>query len=198
MSGNKLQTQCVSVPLKTVLVTCFNHEQLVGHAFASIWDFDGGVVGWITQLVVEKNVRKRYIATQLLQTLKSHPLFQRVTLVGLVSSHPAACNALAKYANANVHSIDLDFIRDNAKNVLAASDIGYLKAAQLRGNLFQEVEEMDPGTVFSVFTEFYVDHKEPLEVLDKFRAKGKWCLGDLLDGHEFLALFPVVPLIKLV
>jgi hypothetical protein len=36
---------------------------------------------------------------------------------------------------------------------------------------------MAPGTVF---TEFYVDHKEPLEVLDKFRVKGKWCLGDLL------------------
>jgi uncharacterized membrane protein YGL010W len=57
-----------------------------------------GVVGWITQLVVHRSVRKRYIATQLLQTLKVHPLFQRVTIVGLVSSHPAACNALAKYA----------------------------------------------------------------------------------------------------
>src|ERR1700722_19324150 len=57
-----------------------------------------GVVGWIKQLVVDKIVRKRYITTQLLQTLKSHPMFQHVTLVGLVSSHPAACNALAKYA----------------------------------------------------------------------------------------------------
>ena len=44
-------------------------------------------------------VRKRYIATHLLQTLKSHSLFQDVTVVGLVSSHPAACNALAKYAS---------------------------------------------------------------------------------------------------
>lgn len=115
MAGSKLRTQCVSIPDQTVLVTCFHHQQLVGHAFASVWSFDGGtskhillwssiayivagVVGWITQLVVDMSVRKRYIATQLLQTLKAHPLFQSVTTVGLVSSHPAVCNALAKYA----------------------------------------------------------------------------------------------------
>lgn len=42
MAGSKLRTQCVSVPEKTVLVTCFQHEQLVGHAFASVWDFEDG------------------------------------------------------------------------------------------------------------------------------------------------------------
>ena len=56
-----------------------------------------GVVGWITQLVVDKGFHKHYIATWLLQTLKAYPLFQHVT-VGLVSSHPTACNALVKYA----------------------------------------------------------------------------------------------------
>ena len=43
MSGNKLQTQCVSTPSKTVLATCFNHDQLIGHTFASTWEFDGGM-----------------------------------------------------------------------------------------------------------------------------------------------------------
>ncbi|OAX38894.1 hypothetical protein K503DRAFT_690778, partial [Rhizopogon vinicolor AM-OR11-026] len=57
-------------------------NQLIGHAFAS--------------LVVDKSVCKRYIATQLLQTLKFHSLFESVKVVDLVSSHPAACNALAK------------------------------------------------------------------------------------------------------
>ena len=56
------------------------------------------VVGWIMQLVIDKSVCKCYITTQLLQTLKDHDLFQNVTVVGLVSSHPAACNALVKYA----------------------------------------------------------------------------------------------------
>ena len=88
----------------------------------------------------------------------------------------------------------MDFICDNAKKILAASDSSYLKAAHLCGSLFQEVEEVAPGTVSSVFTDFYVNHEEAWEVLGKFRAKGKWCLGDLLDGHEFLALFSVIPL----
>jgi hypothetical protein len=55
-------------------------------------------VGWVTQLVVDKQVRQHYIATQLLQCLKFHDLFSDVDIVGLVSSHPAACNALAKFA----------------------------------------------------------------------------------------------------
>ena len=58
-----------------------------------------GKVGWVTQLVVDTTVRKRYIATQLLQTLKRHPMFSHVTCVGLVSSHPAAVNALTKYSS---------------------------------------------------------------------------------------------------
>ena len=75
-----------------------------------------------------------------------------------------------------------------------ASNISYLKAVHLHGRLFQEIEEVAPGTVSSVFMQFYVNHEEPLEVLSKFRAKGKQCLGDLLNGHEFLALFSVTPL----
>lgn len=62
------------------------------------------VAGWITQLVVDKNFRRRYIATHLLQTLKDHDLFQNVTVVGLASSHPAACNALAKYAGKSLYN----------------------------------------------------------------------------------------------
>jgi len=58
-----------------------------------------GKVGWVTQLVVDTTVRKRYIATQLLQTLKRHTIFNNVTTVGLVSSHPAAVNALTKYCS---------------------------------------------------------------------------------------------------
>jgi hypothetical protein len=61
-----------------------------------------GVVGWVTQLVVDASVRKRYIATLLLQTLKIHPLFYDITAIGLVSSHLAACNALSKYASKHI------------------------------------------------------------------------------------------------
>ncbi|KAG1834560.1 hypothetical protein EV424DRAFT_1478438, partial [Suillus variegatus] len=112
-------------------------------------------------------------------------------VVGLVLSHPAACNALAKYASANIKDVELDFIHQHAKGILASSPISYLKAAQLRGSLFQD--SCDSDAISSVFTKFYVDHTEPLAVLEQYKKKGQWCLGELLDGHEFLAVFPIAP-----
>ena len=44
-------------------------------------------------------VRRRGIATRLLQTLKNDALFANVTAMGLASSHPASCTALAKSAS---------------------------------------------------------------------------------------------------
>ena len=118
MTGSRLRAQCVSSPSQTVLVTCFKQNQLVGHAFASVWNTSigkqrgsffcylnstdikiEGTVGWVSQLVVDMEVRRRYIATQLLQTLKTDELFANVTAMGLASSHPASCSALAKYAS---------------------------------------------------------------------------------------------------
>ena len=39
MSGSRLRAQCVSSSSEsqTVLVTCFKQNQLVGHAFATVW-----------------------------------------------------------------------------------------------------------------------------------------------------------------
>lgn len=56
-----------SICIHSVLVTCFKHEKL-DHAFASIWSFKGGVV---TQLVVDRNIRKWYIVTW----RRSFPMF---------------------------------------------------------------------------------------------------------------------------
>jgi hypothetical protein len=50
-----------------------------------------GIVGWITQLVVDKRVCKHYMMTQFLQTLKAHLLFQNVTVVGLVTEVSSSC-----------------------------------------------------------------------------------------------------------
>ncbi|KAG2147806.1 uncharacterized protein EDB93DRAFT_1240545 [Suillus bovinus] len=166
--------------------------KLYGHAFATVWGYSKHKVGWVTQLVVDKAVRQCYIATQLLQTLKFHTLFSSVNIVGLASSHPAACNALAKYAAANIKDVNLDFIREHAKGVLESLPISYVKAAQLRGTLFED--NCNNRAISSVYTEFYVDHAEPLAVLEQYKKKGPWCLGELLDGHEFLAIFPIAPM----
>jgi hypothetical protein len=69
-----------------------------------------GVVGWVTQLVVDASFRKRYIATLLLQTLKTHPLFYNITAIGLVSSHPVACGALSKYASKHLPHLPIEFL----------------------------------------------------------------------------------------
>ena len=47
LSTSKLRKQLLSVPQNTVLVVCYQPEEggwleLVGHAFATAWDYDGG------------------------------------------------------------------------------------------------------------------------------------------------------------
>ncbi|KAG1883122.1 hypothetical protein F4604DRAFT_1576628, partial [Suillus subluteus] len=111
-------------------------------------------------------VHQCYIATQLSQSLKFHALFSCVDIVSLVSSHPAACNSLAKYAAANIKDVDLGFICKHANGILASSLISYLKAAQL--TLF---EDNCDTTISSVFTKYYVDNTEPLAVLSHCKEK---------------------------
>lgn len=88
--------------------------------------------------------------------------------------------------------LDLNFIRDTASKIISVSPISYLKDAKPTGSIFNEGDET--GAVSSLFTQFYVDHVEPLEVLNKFQKRGRWGLGELLDGHEYLVIFPVEPL----
>ena len=47
MSGARLWKQCVAVPERTVLTICYQqpnlgNDKLVGHAFTTIWEYDGG------------------------------------------------------------------------------------------------------------------------------------------------------------
>ena len=96
------------------------------------------------------------------------------------------------FIGVNIYSVNLNFIHDVVTKIISASHINYLKTAQLTGSVFNEGDES--GAVSSVFTAFYVDHVEPLEALEKFKLRGRWCLGELLDGHKYLAIFPVEPL----
>ena len=78
------------------------------------------------------------------------------------------------------------------KDIFNVTPVEYLRDIKLRGSLFGDDSS---GAVSCVYTEFYVDHKEPLEALNIFRSRNRWCLGELLDGHEFLILLPV-PVVK--
>jgi len=146
------------------------------------------------------------LATQLLQMLKTDALFANVTAVGLVSSHPAACTALAKYSrmfcvsitpplwlnesqDVKIESIDLTYCRENAKQIIEASPVDYVRGMKLCGSLFEA--GCTSGAISTVFTGFYVDHTEPLAALQVFKDAGKWPLGELIEGHEFLVILPV-------
>src|ERR1700675_2729979 len=110
-------------------------------------------------------------------------------LVSLFSLICGQTLQLIKPRDVPLNAINVKFICDNAEKILKDSTVGYLKSAKLRGSLFQENPE--PGVISSVDTQFFVDHKEPLAVLQNFREAGRWCLGELLEGHEFLIMLPV-------
>jgi hypothetical protein len=81
--------------------------------------------------------------------------------------------------------LNLSFIKTHAASILETTPVEYMKTAQLRGRLFEETLTKDT-VVASANTEFYVDHKEPLEALRIYQADhGEWPLGELLEGHEF-------------
>ncbi|KDR74084.1 hypothetical protein GALMADRAFT_250837 [Galerina marginata CBS 339.88] len=188
MNAKKLR-ESVSAPAQTVLAMGYVENQHIGHAFATVWPSEAGRVGWITQLVVHKDFRRRKVATQLINKLKNHPLLADISVVGIASSQPASCAVLAKFADVEINSIDTSFIQENAEKVIRSSPIEYVKTAELRGSLFRD-EDIGSGIVSSVDTQFYVDHGEPLEALKEFKSKGPWRLGDLQDGHEFLVMAP--------
>ncbi|KAG6909339.1 hypothetical protein DXG01_000939 [Tephrocybe rancida] len=85
-------------------------------------------------------------------------------------------------------TVDFKFIQDNAANILTTTPIDYLRSAELVGTAFHP--SSPSPVVSSVFTNFWVDHAEPLQALDKYRrASAKnWPFGELLDGHEFLII----------
>ena len=88
----------------------------------------------------------------------------------------------------SVELIDTDFIIRNAAKILEATPVDYLKNVKLAGSLFDDC--CTTGAVSCVFTEFYVNHAEPLAALEIFKTR-RWCLGELPEGHEYLIILPV-------
>jgi len=94
MGTATLRKQCFDNPSRCVLVKCMLEQNLIGHLFATTWNYDEDIILWITQLVVHTDHRKRGIATSMARMLKDHPDCAKATIVGIASSHPAACNTL--------------------------------------------------------------------------------------------------------
>ena len=84
--------------------------------------------------------------------------------------------------------MNLDFIRDNASPIMEASPVKYVKQAEVRGSLFDPEDLEASGIVSTGFTNFFVDHEEPLDTLACVKEERHWPLGKLRGGHEFLLL----------
>lgn len=85
-----------------------------------------------------------------------------------------------------IHAIQLDFIRKHAEAIMKASPVSYISNARLHGSLF-DPEDIS-GLVSAVFSDFFVDHTEPLEALAWVQEELDWKLGELHDGHEFILI----------
>lgn len=90
--------------------------------------------------------------------------------------------------------LDLDFIQTHAEGIINSTTVDYLKGIKLKGSLFSPNSESDNGTISLVDTSFFVDHDEPQATLDEYLRDGSWVLGNLLDGHEFFMVTPVIRL----
>lgn len=93
------------------------------------------------------------------------------------------------YPDYKIETLDLTFSQKHAKSILESSPVGYVKSMELCGSLFGD--NCTTGAISTVFTNFYVNHDEPLAALVVYIDKGKWHLGALLEGHEFLIIIPI-------
>ncbi|KAL2752782.1 hypothetical protein ACRALDRAFT_1052572 [Sodiomyces alcalophilus JCM 7366] len=186
LSASRLRAQCLPEGSRSSYARVTVDGVLAGHAFACRWQYGDRHVFWVTQLVVHREYRERRLATTLLLALQQG----QDDVFGIMSSHPAACKALAKaFGNFAFPQVSLDFARDHAANVLLGSPISYIKDAKLRGSLFCPNDTT--GIISGVDSDFFVDHAEPLEALEWLKDEEQWPLGDLPDGYEFLFLFEV-------
>ncbi|PGH29399.1 hypothetical protein GX50_07856 [[Emmonsia] crescens] len=184
LSARRLREQYLPDPAATSYARVIVDGNLAGNAFACRWKHDGKNICWITQLVVDRNFRERGLASALLMSIGS----DMDDMYGIMSSHPAACMAAASSYGMGIEKVPLGLIKGNAKAVMEASPIPYIKDARLCGTLFNP--EDSTGLICGVNTGFFVDHEEPLEVLEIVRQHWQWPLGNLPDGHEYLLILP--------
>lgn len=92
LSTSRLRTQCLPEGSRSSYARITIDGVLAGNAFACRWKYGDRQVCWITQLVVHRDYRERNLATTLLLALCQ----QEDEIFGIMSSHPAACKALAK------------------------------------------------------------------------------------------------------
>ncbi|KAF2800573.1 hypothetical protein K505DRAFT_399896 [Melanomma pulvis-pyrius CBS 109.77] len=184
MSPNILREQSLPKEGRNVLVRALVGEELVGHAFATRWKYEEYQVCWVTQLCVKPDHRRCGMATHMLLKLKEG---EQDRAFGILSSHPAAIMAALRAFGNGLENMNFDMARTHAHAIMTCSPVNYVKAATLKADFFGN--DIQDGNVWCAFTNFWVDHKEPLGVLKNLNENGiHWPLGELPDGCEYLVI----------
>ena len=182
MSSKKLEEQVLPSGADNIYIRMLINSELAGNVFGTRWVYEGRPMVWITQLCVSSKHRSQGIAKKLLEALR-----QNERGFGILSSHPFAILAVLRVFGRGPKDVDLEMTKRHARAVMATCPVGYVKKAKLRGALFDG--DGKDGTVSCADTQFWVDHKEPLQALKSIKEKGfVWPFGELPDGHEFLVL----------
>jgi hypothetical protein len=147
------------------------NNQLIGHAFYhKFLDPVIGKICWITQLVVNSNVRNRGIAKNLINILFDPDS----NVCGMVTSHPYAIKSLEKGTD---YKVLPNVITENVPLIINNLKIPYIINSSYYCN---------KGCIIN--TNFHVDHTDILNIIEEQKKNGDWLLEDLPDGYEYIVL----------
>lgn len=160
---------------ESILACAFNGDQLIGYCAAVIANGNGRLA-WVSQLVVDVSFRNDRVATRLLFSVWQ---FSDCFAWGLVTSNPLAVRALESATRRPV----------SRSNVIERGDEVLRRLHEKINYLPVSLRRDDAGDATpQAFTKFYVSHSEIEDLRAKAARKDRpWPLGDLLDGHEWVA-----------
>jgi SAM-dependent methyltransferase/GNAT superfamily N-acetyltransferase len=150
--------------------------QLVGYAFVVRGALpSGGVVSWVTQLVIHKDYRHREVATRLLRAAWG---LSDDFGWGLVTANPYAVRALEAATRRRCDPLVIH------PHLRALQEFGVAHINYLAGKNWQVDDRRS-----IVDTQFFVSHEHLGDMMERSCSKEKpWKLGDLAPGQEWLAL----------
>jgi len=172
MGKKTLRKQCVPAGSENIYIRAMVGVELVGNVFATRWTHEQRNFRWITQLVVAANFRRQTLATRLLRQLSQGD--ESVNCIfGVLSSQPATIMATLRAFGEGLEKVDLKAIQTHTQSVIESCPVTYVRNARLHRSLFEKYAPANnDGAVLCAFTNFWVDHKEPLETLQNIRDRG--------------------------
>nr|VFK35476.1 MAG: Methyltransferase domain-containing protein [Candidatus Kentron sp. MB]VFK77288.1 MAG: Methyltransferase domain-containing protein [Candidatus Kentron sp. MB] len=138
---------------------------------------ESGNISWVTQLVVHEDYRNQGIAKDLLFSIWS---FSNDLVWGLITANPYAIRALEKATRRRCSPERIKRNKDKLRNI-AIKDLSYYKIGKSTPIKVGEKTS-------KINTEFFVDHSQVPEMMEKASANGiPWELGNLDEGWEWFA-----------